>query len=89
MANGVDNTNTRADPESSKEKPKSEDNKLSVLETHGYTVGRNVGSGSYATVKVNFYDTDFSPSSCIGSPNGGIFYDRTIVLRLNSPRDFA
>lgn len=55
MADGVENTNTtnvkplQVKP---KEKKKSKDQKLSVLETHGYSVGRNVGSGSYATVKV-------------------------------------
>lgn len=39
--------------EKPKEKSKAkEHNKLSVLETHGYSVGRSVGSGSYATVKV-------------------------------------
>lgn len=32
-------------------KPKSK--KLSVLETHGYRIGRIIGAGSYATVKVN------------------------------------
>lgn len=26
--------------------------KLTVLETHGYVLGRTIGSGSYATVKV-------------------------------------
>lgn len=26
--------------------------KQSVLETHGYTIGRSVGSGAFATVKV-------------------------------------
>lgn len=57
MADGVENTNTNVKPEKveknkSKEKKKSKDQKLSVLETHGYTVGRSVGSGSYATVKV-------------------------------------
>lgn len=26
--------------------------KLTVLETHGYILGRTIGSGSYATVKV-------------------------------------
>lgn len=38
--------------EQPKEKKKLKEQKLSVLETHGYTVGRSVGSGSYATVKV-------------------------------------
>jgi len=54
MADGSENTNTNVKPEKvkSKEKKKSKDQKLSVLETHGYTVGRSVGSGSYATVKV-------------------------------------
>ncbi|CAH2217795.1 jg11309, partial [Pararge aegeria aegeria] len=28
------------------------DRKLTVLETHGYILGRTIGSGSYATVKV-------------------------------------
>lgn len=28
------------------------DRKLTVLETHGYVLGRTIGSGSYATVKV-------------------------------------
>lgn len=58
MANGAENINTKVKPEKveknkSKEKKRSRDqNKLSVLETHGYTIGRRVGSGSYATVKV-------------------------------------
>lgn len=54
MADGAENTNTNVKPEKvkSKEKKKSKDQKLSVLETHGYTVGRSVGTGSYATVKV-------------------------------------
>lgn len=26
--------------------------KLTVLETHGYTLGKTIGTGSYATVKV-------------------------------------
>ncbi|VVC38326.1 Protein kinase domain,Protein kinase-like domain,Protein kinase, ATP binding site,Serine/threonine- [Cinara cedri] len=37
---------------SNKEQKKQQ--KLSVLETHGYTVGRSVGSGSYATVKIAY-----------------------------------
>ncbi|XP_008189854.1 testis-specific serine/threonine-protein kinase 1-like isoform X2 [Acyrthosiphon pisum] len=57
MADGAENANTNVKPEKvernkSKEKKKSKDQKLSVLETHGYTVGRSVGSGSYATVKI-------------------------------------
>ncbi|XP_022173270.1 testis-specific serine/threonine-protein kinase 3-like [Myzus persicae] len=54
MADGAENTNTNVKPEKvkSKEKKKSKDQKLSVLETHGYTVGRSVGTGSYATVKI-------------------------------------
>jgi len=57
MADGAENVNTNVKPEKveknkSKEKKNSKDQKLSVLETHGYTVGRSVGSGSYATVKV-------------------------------------
>ncbi|CAH1732095.1 testis-specific serine/threonine-protein kinase 4-like [Aphis gossypii] len=57
MADGVENTNTNVKPEKieknkSKEKKKSKDQKLSVLESHGYSVGRSVGSGSYATVKI-------------------------------------
>lgn len=39
--------------EQPKEKKKLKEPKLSVLETHGYTIGRSVGSGSYATVKVH------------------------------------
>lgn len=35
-----------------KEQKKPQEPKQSVLETHGYIVGRSVGSGSYATVKV-------------------------------------
>lgn len=31
--------------------------KLTVLETHGYVLGRTIGSGSYATVKVSFKKT--------------------------------
>ncbi|KAL0279359.1 UNVERIFIED_CONTAM: hypothetical protein PYX00_000938 [Menopon gallinae] len=31
---------------------KSQDKKLTVLETHGYTLGKTIGTGSYATVKV-------------------------------------
>jgi len=60
MADGAENANTNVKPEKveknkSKEKKKSKDQKLSVLETHGYTVGRSVGSGSVATVKVINY----------------------------------
>ncbi|XP_050424754.1 testis-specific serine/threonine-protein kinase 4-like [Adelges cooleyi] len=35
----------------SKESGKTKEKKLTVLESHGYTVGRSIGSGSYATVK--------------------------------------
>ncbi|XP_050444021.1 testis-specific serine/threonine-protein kinase 3-like [Adelges cooleyi] len=35
-----------------KESGKSKEKKLTVLESHGYTVGRSIGSGSYATVKI-------------------------------------
>lgn len=28
--------------------------KATVLETHGYILGKNIGQGSYAIVKVNF-----------------------------------
>lgn len=57
MANGVGNTDSNGKskqdkPTDKKDKKKPKDQKLSVLETHGYTVGRSVGSGSYATVKV-------------------------------------
>ncbi|XP_026816025.1 testis-specific serine/threonine-protein kinase 3-like [Rhopalosiphum maidis] len=57
MADGAENTNTNVKPEKveknkSKEKKKSKDQKPSVLESHGYFVGRSVGSGSYATVKI-------------------------------------
>lgn len=58
MADGVENTNTdvnkpeKIEKNKSKEKKKSKEQKLSVLESHGYSVGRSVGSGSYATVKV-------------------------------------
>lgn len=31
------------------------DKKQSVLESHGYTLGRTIGSGSFATVKVGYY----------------------------------
>lgn len=45
------------------EKP---EKKLTVLETHGYALGKTIGAGSYATVKVVqfhifFLDFDFSP----------------------------
>lgn len=56
MADGTENTDTDVKQGQVKvneqEKKKSKEQKLSVLETHGYTVGPNVGSGSYATVKV-------------------------------------
>lgn len=29
--------------------------KLTVLESHGYALGKTIGTGSYATVKVNIY----------------------------------
>ena len=46
MADGAENANTNVKPEKveknkSKEKKKSKDQKLSVLETHGYTVGQS------------------------------------------------
>jgi len=53
MADGVENTNTNA--KLNKQDDKSKDQKTSVLEKHGYTVGRSIGSGSYATVKVIKY----------------------------------
>lgn len=57
MANGVGKTdsNEKSKLEKSvekKDKRKSKEQKQSVLESHGYSVGRSVGSGSYATVKV-------------------------------------
>lgn len=52
MANGVENANTEKAPHEEQHGKERKDPKLSVLETHGYTVGRSVGSGSYATVKV-------------------------------------
>ncbi|XP_050527858.1 testis-specific serine/threonine-protein kinase 1-like [Daktulosphaira vitifoliae] len=38
----------------SKDSGKPKEKKLSVLESHGYTVGRSIGSGSYATVKIAY-----------------------------------
>lgn len=54
MANGAENVNTDKALEEQHGKER-KDPKPSVLETHGYTVGRNVGSGSYATVKVKIW----------------------------------
>lgn len=31
------------------------DRKLTVLESHGYALGRTIGAGSYATVKVRHF----------------------------------
>lgn len=60
MADGAENTDTDVKQGPSKaskvskvqEKSKPKEPKPSVLETHGYTVAQNIGSGSYATVKV-------------------------------------
>lgn len=36
------------------------DKKLTVLESHGYALGKTIGSGSYATVKVIIHPIFFS-----------------------------
>lgn len=33
-------------------------NRLTVLETHGYFLGKTVGSGSYATVRIAYSEKD-------------------------------
>lgn len=38
----------------SREAKNSKEQKFTVLENNGYTVGRSIGSGSYATVKVRY-----------------------------------
>lgn len=35
------------------------DKKLTVLETHGYFLGKTIGTGSYATVRVRNHTTIF------------------------------
>lgn len=45
-------TNKNVTNKQTKDKKPSQEIKLSVLESHGYTVGENIGSGSYAIVKV-------------------------------------
>jgi len=35
--------------------------KLTVLESHGYTLGKTIGAGSYATVKVKSTPFSFFP----------------------------
>lgn len=57
MADGAEKANTDVKHGPSKtskqlEKIKPRDQKLSVLEVHGYSVAQNIGSGSYAIVKV-------------------------------------
>lgn len=57
MADGAENINTdvKQGPSKTSKQPeriKPKDQKYSVLESHGYTVADNIGSGSYATVKV-------------------------------------
>lgn len=54
MANGAENANTDGTHVQAKldEQSTAKNKKQSVLETHGYTIGRSVGSGAYATVKV-------------------------------------
>lgn len=54
MADGVENTNTDATRVQTKldVQTPAKGKKLSVLETHGYNIGRSIGSGAYATVKV-------------------------------------
>lgn len=51
MADGAENINTNVE-RSKPDDNKSKGSKTSVLEKHGYTIGRSIGSGSYATVKV-------------------------------------
>lgn len=54
--NTIKNPNTTFFDAENKYESNSKCKKMSVLEKHGYTVGRIVGTGSYATVKVVWND---------------------------------
>lgn len=38
--------------------------KLTVLESHGYILGKTIGAGSYATVKVMYSKSTLFPFKC-------------------------
>jgi hypothetical protein len=61
MADGAENTKndgTRGQAKLDDQTTAAAKNKKqSVLETHGYTIGRSLGSGAYATVKVTIAKT--------------------------------
>lgn len=46
--------------------------KLTVLQSHGYELGRSIGSGSYAHVKVTFSDSCYSSGPKIADKNNGL-----------------
>lgn len=50
--NTLENPNTRLFNDENRIESNSKSRKSCVLEKHGYTVGRIIGTGSYATVKV-------------------------------------